>query len=166
MTRPRLEACYFAGADRRWERMARVLAMTAQEQCRGWDVNVEAIQPGAVAMRSTLPRTIAANTRKLERWTELVTASQDGDRLLLMDADTMVLRPIDDVWDEAFDLAYTTRHSGRFPLNGGVLFVRVSHGIRAFFARWCDENTRMLHDRAHHATWQRRYAGINQAAFG
>lgn len=167
MSPPRLEACYFPGAhDKGWVRLSRVLDLTAREQCQGWSVNVEAVAPGAAAIRETRPRTIAANSRKLDRWVELVEGSADGDRLLLIDADTMVLRPLDDVWDQPFDLAYTVREACRFPLNGGVVFVRVSEAVRVFMRAWAVENATMLADRAYHTRWQMRYGGINQAAFG
>lgn len=163
---PRLEACYFAGPDRAWQRLARVLSLTATEQCPDWQIHVEAIEPGPAALRQQLPRTIAANSRKLERWTEIVEASADGDRLLLIDADTMILQPLDAVWDLPFELAYTVRDACRFPLNGGVIFVRVCEAVRVFMRAWAAENATMLVDRAHHTRWQLRYGGINQAAFG
>lgn len=90
----------------------------------------------------------------------------DGERVLLIDGDMMILHPLDDVWRSPFDLAYTIRERGSKPLNGGVVFLRISNRTRSFMTQWWRENLRFLGNKAEHAEWRRRYAGINQASFG
>ncbi len=164
-TAPCLEACCFgADPDGQWARMARVLAWTAGQHCPGWVSHIQRIRPQPMVSALGIASHVA-NTQKMEHWYTLVSAAPDGARLLLLDADTMITRPLDDVWDRDFDLAYTTKES-RFPFNSGVVFVRVTDRARAFVSAWRDENRRMLGDSAHHQTWRKRYGGINQASLG
>lgn len=166
MTAPRLEACYF-GPDRVWARMAYVLAHTAAQHCPGWRVHVERFDPKPLHHRQDSQMAID-NTQKLDRWAEIVEASDDGDRLLLIDADTMIVRPLDPVWDLEFDVAITARQFGGLgPLNGGVVFLRISPHVKAFFRSWRDVNDRMFHDYlGFHREWKKQYGGMNQAALG
>jgi hypothetical protein len=164
--KPRLEACYFGdGADGEWPRLARVLAYTAARHCPGWDTRVLALSPPPRTLDPFAADHSRSNTWKLDHWCSLVEQAEDGTPLLLMDADIVILRPLDDVWQKPFDVAYTTR-PGAFPFNGGVVFVRVSDAARTFFRVWGEENRRMFVDRLYHRTWKRKYGGMNQAAFG
>lgn len=164
--KPILEACYFgADPDQVWARMVRVLRFTAETYCPNWVIHVHQIQPEP--MRSALGiQSHVHNTQKMEHWYRVVTGAPDGARLLLLDADMMILRPLDDVWDRDFDLAYTVKPQERFPFNSGVVFLRVSDRTRAFVAEWRRENRRMLGDSRHHQVWRKQYGGINQAALG
>lgn len=161
MSAPRLEACYFNPPGCHYDRLARVLEHSARARCPGWSVNVRQIATPALHDAG------GANKRKLDEWTALVATAADGERLLLIDADTMILRPLDDVWAQGFDVAYTTKPGDRLrPFNAGVVFVRVTAQARAFMAAWRDENTRLYLDRRARAEWAAKYAGHNQAALG
>ena len=164
MNRPRLEACYF-GDSAQWERMATVLRMTAETQCPEWKVSVRRILPEPRTSALGLAPSVA-NTQKLDEWCRIIGTAANGDRILLIDADTAILRPLDDVWEREFDLAYTTRRRARTPFNGGVLFVRVSPVVRRFFVEWAAENNKMLADGEYHRQYRLKYFGLNQAAFG
>ncbi len=160
----RLEACYFGGAS--WDRLAHVLRHTARVHCSGWAVNVERITPQQRQSPLGVPGHVH-NTQKLDWWAGRVVAAADGDRLLLIDADTMIMRPLNDVWDRDFSFAYTTKPSGsRYPFNGGVIFVRVDEASRRFFAEWHRENLRLLRNPVEHQAWRAVYGGCNQAALG
>lgn len=161
---PRLEACYF-GTDANWQRMAAVLRWTAVEQCGTWNIQVRHVQPRRHRSDASR-RSNVSNTQKFEEWCRIVAEAPDGERVLLIDADTAILRPLEDIWVQPFDLAYTVKPGARFPFNGGVIFLRVSPAVRALFARWWEENIRMLHDATYHAPFRKRYGGLNQAAFG
>jgi hypothetical protein len=161
---PRLEACYFGAVESMWWRLARVLAYTAAEHCTDWQVQVRPIVPPRLQSALGIPSHVH-NTQKMEHWHRIITEAADGECLLLMDADTMILRPLDDVWTQNFDLGYTTKET-RFPFNSGVVFVRVSPRVRAFVSEWRAENLRMLGDARHHQVWRKQYGGINQAALG
>lgn len=165
MSQPRLEACYFpAPSDSRWTRLAMALRASALMHCTGWTVNIRAIRPSHAQSAIGLRRH-ATNTQKLDHWTAQVVAAADGEQLLLMDADTVVLRPLDDLWEQAFDLAYTVRPPrAKFPLNGGVVGVRVSDRTRAFLTAWAEGNRRLLGERTGAYDWARRFGGVNQAS--
>lgn len=171
----RLISCFFcpAGEPRAWERFARVLETTARRHNPAWSIEVAEIpmEPRA----GGLDGYYRANTLKLDYWVAQVLAATNGDELALLDADMMVLGPLDDVWRQPFDLAITMRDLREpsvraivhgFPLNAGVVFLRISSRVRDFIAAWGQENRRMLEDRPHHHRWQRRYGGINQSALG
>ncbi len=161
----RLVACFF---DRRplgpFARMARVLEMTAQTHCADWTIAVERLPledrraPSGVDAH-------AHNTQKLERWVESAIAQPDGTEVLLIDADTMILRAIDSVWDEPFDLAYTVK-AAPFPFNLGVMFWRINARTRPVLQAWREENAALFAESQRDQTWRRAYGGINQAAFG
>lgn len=161
-----LYACYFgAGLRDQWPRLARVLAHTAAQHCPGWTVQIEAI--ARPRPQGRVSAGYIDNTHKLDRWDAVAAAASDGTQLLLMDADTIILRPLDSVWALPFDVAYTVRPAtSRFPLNAGVIFLRVSDRTRAFLRAWRDENRAMLQDAARHQPWRKRCGGINQAALG
>jgi len=164
--KPVLEACYFgADPDHLWVRMATVLRFTAETYCPNWTIQVRNIRPEPMRSALGIPSHVH-NTQKMEHWYHVVTGAPDGARLLLMDADMMILRPLDDVWDRDFDLAYTVKPQERFPFNSGVVFLRVSDRTRAFVEEWRRENRRMLGDSRHHQVWRKQYGGINQAALG
>jgi hypothetical protein len=145
--------------------MARVLEFTARRHCPGWEVEVQRINPAP--RRSPLGiASHAHNTMKMDAWADVIAAAVDGERILLIDSDTMVLRPLDDVWDAEFDLAYTVKTTSRFPFNSGVVFLRVGEASRQFAAAWQRENVRLLEAPQEHQRWRRTYGGCNQAALG
>lgn len=162
----RLDACYFGpGAKGEWARMATVLERSAREHCPEWERRIAKIQPAPLRSALDIPSHVA-NTQKMVEWARVVETATDGDEILLMDVDMVILRPLDDVWAQPFDYAYTVKPTTRYPFNSGVVFVRVSERIRAFFRVWCAENLRMLGDRDRHMPWRKKYGGINQAALG
>lgn len=161
--KPRIESVWFGG--KRYERMARVFRATAETHCAGWDVNLRQADEQQLACHSSARQGHVANTQKLEDWNDTVQAAPAGARLLLIDADMFFVNPIDDIWEQDFDIAYTVRHSV-LPFNLGVIFVRVSAPARAFFAAWTAENRHMLQKKAVHRLYRSRFGGINQASFG
>lgn len=164
----RLEACYFDedGSIRggRWARMAAVLERTAAEHCAGWTRKIDRLGPARLGVAGVPGH--KANTHKLRHWVRIISAAPDHDQILLIDADTMILRPLEDVWRWEFDLAFTEK-THVFPFNLGVLFVRVNAKTRQFFGQWLEENERLFHAGEDGARkWRRQYGGINQSAFG
>lgn len=160
----RLVSCYFDGLGINWPRMARVLAYTAGLHCPGWQLALTQLAPPV--RRFTENTNHLANTAKLAHWCDAVSAAADGDELLLIDADTFIVRPLDDLWESPFDVAYTVRPPGYpMPLNAGVIFLRASPTTQRFMVAWRERNQQMLRDRALLARWW-KYRGINQAALG
>lgn len=163
----RLESVYYDMPGRsEFRRMARVLAFTAAQHCRDWQIRIEAIPAATPGTGTGVPQHVA-NTHKLAVWCDRVAAAEDGARLLLLDTDTFLTRPIDEIWQRPFDLAYATKRRP-YPFNLGVLFIRVSPATRAFFEAWRTENDALFApaDPPVMRAWRAQYGGINQAAFG
>lgn len=113
-----------------------------------------------------LPIGLTTNTKKLEYWIRLMDEAKDGERLIFMDCDMLVLGDMEEAFDrKQFDIGYTVRQSG-FPLNGGVLFVNVNPSSREFMHLWKKANDDMFADPTLLGPWRRKYAGMNQASFG
>lgn len=160
---PRIEAIWFGNGI--YERMAKVFLATATAHCPNWRVNLRRVDRVHLERHRFANDSHADNTQKMEQWNATVQNSRDGDRILLVDADTFFVNPIDDIWGREFDIAYTVKQA-KFPFNSGVMFVRVTETTKAFFSDWAEENRRMLASSGAHAPWRRKYGGINQAAFG
>ncbi len=112
---------------------------------------------------------VVTNTFKLDKWVEIL--ENETENVCFSDCDMMMVSPIDDVWEYDFDVAYTYRRkwkeTGRgIPYNGGVVFARPTKKSLDFFKRWAEVNREMVNDPAFHAEWRKKYAGMNQSAFG
>lgn len=167
MASPILASVYFGSgaAGEEFRRMARALEYSALRHAPAWRLEIHAVPP-ATGYRSTLGVPAHEhNSAKLDRWRDVIRTAADGDRVLLLDVDTMITGPLDVVWDSPFDLAYTVC-ADRLPLNAGVVFVRVSDRTRGFLEQWAAVNRSFLADAAALRPWRIRYAGINQAALG
>lgn len=171
----RLESVWFHAPDgphpEAWYgRHARVLEYSARKNSPGWTVNVQKIgtpRPRTVARRGGSTAGYVYNTWKLEHWLLAVENAAEGELMLLIDADTMVLRPLDAIQDIPFDVAITEKRGiTRLPLNGGVLFLRVNARSRAFMRAYWDWNLRLLGNSVLHNRYWATYAGMNQAALG
>lgn len=158
----RIVGCYFGIRD--WGRLAAVFRLTAAAHCPGWVVELTEVPVPAQQQQRRQKDT--ANTLKLEHWAAAVARADDGDELLLIDADTAFIRSIDAIWHQPFDLAYTTKPGAALPFNAGVMFLRVSARTRAFMAQWLTENRRLYHDKIAHDPLKATYGGMNQAALG
>lgn len=161
---PRLESLYFGAEGSRYARMARVLDYTARRHCPNWAINVRAVEPEPVQglQRETL---LVVNTQKLDLWCRTIIEAPVGDRICLMDSDTLLVNGLDDAWDLDFDFAYTVRDY-IIPINAGVLFVRVTPETKAFMQRWSDVNAAMYADVPYHLQWKEKYGGMTQASLG
>jgi hypothetical protein len=176
MSAPKLYSCWFDASTvagpwpASWyARHAAVLERSARENIPGWTIDVREIAPppNLHAARPGNKSAYIYNSHKLRDWLEVTESCADGDRLLLIDADTMVLRSLDPVWDSEFDVAYTIKRDvTRLPINAGVVFLRVNARSRAFMRAWLDWNMRLLGSAALHTKYWAKYAGMNQAALG
>lgn len=160
---PRIESVWFGGE--RYERLAKVFEATARRHCQDWTITVRRVSEQALPRHRSANQGHVANTQKLDHWNDIVQEAPNGARILLIDADTVILHPIDDIWEQGFDIAYTTKRS-QFPFNLGVIFVRISEPVKAFFAAWAAQNCRMLTHKVIHRQYRDRFGGINQASFG
>ncbi len=165
---PILAACYFNAKreqDGQYDRLARVLTYSAQRHCPTWTIRIEPISPTLQTPCTGNP-SHAWNTAKLNWWDDVVQQAPDGTPVVLMDADTVILRPLDPIWALPFDLAYTARALTRLPLNGGVVALRVSDRTKAVMRAWRAVNDEMMREPKRHTPYHVKYAGMNQASFG
>jgi hypothetical protein len=134
----------------RYARLARVLRYTATRCLPDWTLAVESSSSSRLLdaynqADGDEPLPPGAQLDKMKVWRQALRAAPDGAEVLLIDADTVILRTLDDVWRESFDIAYTTHapdHSP-WPLNAGVLFVRATPVTRACVAEWYHGIARM-----------------------
>ncbi len=88
---------------------------------------------------------------------------------VFVDADTIFLRDVSELFTDEFDLAIGQRPNWgdrRVRYNGGVILFRPTQAATTFMARWIRVDTEMLHDQIFHMKWHRRYNGQNQSSFG
>jgi hypothetical protein len=142
--------------------MARILAASVREN---W--------PGAIAEIITLsrPARIPGHTRATSNWVqkwlawkEIVDHQQEAD-FVLMDADMLVLRPLDAAFDAApFDVCATEQPTN-CPISTGVVFVRPGEAARRFFSAVWDEVQRLLIHKGDLIRENRTHGGIDQSAY-
>ncbi len=161
---PRL-ITFYEGAD--YARMARVLAYTAAQHCPQWD---RRILDAALFTQgeTTVHQRVKLDTAKLLKWCEAVDEAPDGTPMLLADADLMICRTLDDLWDRPFDVAVTMRDPKRtrLPLNAGVIFVRATPQTRAFLHAWYT-TTQPLRQSVERTKWAIQHFGAcDQAGLG
>jgi hypothetical protein len=158
-----LASVWFGGSE--FGRMARVLETSARSWCPSWDVRVRQVtRPEFSGPRSSQAQ--IDNGWKLTLWTQIVNAEPDGSQVLIVDADTFVVGNLDELWETEFDFAYTGREQSRFPLNAGVIAVRVNDASRAFMSAWSARDKSFFNNDAARMPWRERYGGYNQASLG
>jgi hypothetical protein len=157
----------------RYRRMADVLKLSCAENYPDGRLSIHLVDCAdkelfAMARRKCERRFIE-NARKMKYHAQIIRAAADGELLCMLDCDMMVLRPLEPMPSDDFDLAYTPRPAGsNFRINTGVYWVRVSNALKSFVDAWEHAVQEMLKDEALHHEWrvQHRYGGIHQAAFG
>ncbi len=88
---------------------------------------------------------------------------------VFVDADTVFLRDVSELFNSTFDVAIGRRPAGgrrRVKYNGGVVLFCPTEAARAFMARWVSIDRKMLQDHDFHMKWHRKYNGQNQSSFG
>lgn len=106
------------------------------------------------------------NTVKLYQWVKEIQSCKDGENVLLLDCDMLVIGDLKEIFKKEFDVAYTVRANSKYPVNGGAIYVKVNERSRKFFDRFYEINKKMLDNPEFHQEWRNKYAGMNQAAFG
>ena len=151
--------------NRSYERMHRVWEYTAKKNSPCEAVDTLWIDPP----KNTDPRRTSfdANYVKLKAWVDYCNKYPEED-IVLMDADMMVMRPLQEVFDRhKFDCAFTVRDQiGRLTINGGVVYVRGTAKAREIMDLWgvCDK--KLYLNPKLHQTYRSKYAGMNQSSWG
>lgn len=159
---PRLVA-FYEGPP--YDRMARVLAYTAAQHCPGWQIQIEGVTLYSPNQKSVDAR-CRRDTFKLNRWVTTVEEAPEGTPIMLIDADMMIRRSLDDIWDRPFDVAYTVRDKTRtgLPLNAGLIFARATVPARRFLRAWYTAAVVIKASPAKMQTAKRYYGAGEQAA--
>jgi len=148
-----------------YEKLLRVFEQSVKENDPKNDVVVKRISPPKVKSKQCF----SSNTLKLGVWVEEMEKLPEGHEICFIDCDMMVLKPSDDVFKNDFDICYTKRprpQNSRLPVNGGVIFCKNNECSRHFMRHFRIINDKMYNDRKFHERWRKKYAGMNQAAFG
>jgi len=126
------------------------------------------VDPGEPASGNTaMPKYAKPNHHKLKIWRDLVTDNIGRD-IVLIDADTLVLKDLRPAFNHDFDIAFTIKKGNRIPMdiNAGVVFVRCSERTADFFNMWCDKDDEIFNDRKKFNAAQKLARGQNQASLG
>jgi hypothetical protein len=166
----RLAAVVFANSNGRsdYTRLSRALERSVAANSPRTPIDITRVTPDdtlAAQRPDPADAGLVANARKVVAWNEIVQAAPDGEALLLLDCDTLVLGDLE--IEPAAAITYTARPSwARLPFNAGVILVRGGSPARHFFADWTAENLRLLSDRSGHRPLRQKFGGLNQAALG
>lgn len=110
-------------------------------------------------------RNFKYNSTKLEIWRDYIRKADEP--VIFADCDMLCMQPAYSAFDPEFDVAFTARtRTTRIPMNGGIVFARPTEKAINFFDKWLEINNKMLVDEKFHYAWRKKYAGMNQAAFG
>lgn len=105
------------------------------------------------------------NTEKLQAWYDYLGRAEDD--VIFLDCDMVMNYPVWDAFEPDFDVGYTARTKiNRIPMNGGVMLAKNTALARSWYREMLTTNIKMYADEEFHNKWRRRYAGMNQSAFG
>jgi hypothetical protein len=101
---------------------------------------------------------------KIRGWRDEVRGMDDGNQVLLLDADTLVLRDPVAAFGEPFDVAHCP-NAGVPWCNTGVVFLRVSPVTRRLMSIWADRTGYWAQDVTRTERATKRDGSTDQAAF-
>jgi hypothetical protein len=89
---------------------------------------------------------IELSSQKMNLWNQIVNRTEDGQTLVLMDCDMLICRDLKKVFRKDFNLAFTVKNdsSTLFPLNTGIVFLKMKSSTRSIMDRWYKETCRIL----------------------
>ena len=83
--------------------------------------------------------TVAKISGKVRFFYDALRGLRDESRVVFIDCDTLVLRPLDWVFNSnEFDIAVTWKPAG-YPLNSGVLLARSTASTKRFLLQWSEQ---------------------------
>lgn len=158
----------FADAGTRYFRMAEVLQRSAK--VHGVDVTINTIKDTDEELEGKLHGSYYQNCRKTKHHANLIASHADGDVVVLLDADMLVLRPLAVELLEALgdkDIAITYRPASHpFMLNSGFIATRVSGLTKQLHQAWSQRAAEMVQEPRLYHRFRHRYGGVNQSALG
>lgn len=143
--------------------MAKVLAASVREN---WPAaKFELIELRRPERIKGHPRHTANWVQKWNAWTDIVMqAPKEADGIILMDADMLVLKPMESAFEDDFDVCATEQPSN-CPISTGVIFVRPTCGAQRMFAAVQEEISRLLANKPELMKLNHTHGGIDQSAY-
>jgi len=138
-------------------RFADVLEYSINQHCTGHKILRDEIPPApkVINVRQTGPNNLA----KISEWEKVV--QQSNEPVMLLDADALVLRDVSDIWEKDFDVAYC-RRPGKYPIIGGVLFIKPTKAAKEFCSKWLKKATRIFCKPTRANELFSKYGGLSQ----
>lgn len=157
----------FADAGVQYAQMALVLSASAYEH--GTMICIRNIHDTDKELHGNLRGTYYQNCRKTKHHAELIGQHKDGDVVVLMDADMLVLRALEPALLDSLgscDIGITHRPPGHgFKINTGLVVTRVSNLTRRFHLAWAERAAQMVQEPRLYRQFASQYGGVNQSAF-
>ena len=146
-----------------YARLASVFEKSVAENCPAAELTILTMDtPRAVKKNKGM----TSNYEKFKLWNSFIQDQREGEHVILMDVDMMMLGDMRPAFNEDFDIAITQRTSTSWPYNGGVVFVKVNDRSKAFIAKWGEIDEQMYRDDAFHDPYKKKYKGQNQSSLG
>ena len=106
--------------------------------------------------------TVAKISGKVRFFYDALRGLRDESRVVFIDCDTLVLRPLDWVFNSnEFDIAVTWKPAG-YPLNSGVLLARSTASTKRFLLQWSEQTQELLSDSEKERFATRGFGGADQ----
>lgn len=147
----------------RYDRLLSVFRKSAEVNCPAAEVVVERIDPPKKTKRKI---GLSSNWHKFKVWNRFVQDQRNGEHVILMDADMLILGDMRPAFSHEFDIGLTVRTKANWKYNGGVVFVKVSEATKDFLRTWGEIDERMYLDEKFHAPYSKKYKGQNQSSLG
>lgn len=152
------------GESNDYDRLAAVFAKSVELNCPAAELTIARID-APTEVKSA--KGMTSNHSKFKVWERFVSEQSDGEHVVLMDVDMMVLGDLRPAFKLAnFDIGLTRRTTTKWPYNGGVIFVRVNQKSKAFIQTWGQIDDQMYREPAMHDPYKLVYKGQNQASLG
>ena len=103
---------------------------------------------------------------KMVIWSRAIKEIKDG-KICFLDSDTLILKDVSPFFKNKFDVAFTAKNE-IFPLNTGVMLVRKSEMVEAFFEEWKSKTIGILKNdklKAQANSLKYPYGGPDQMSF-
>lgn len=108
-------------------------------------------------------------SRKIDFWHHALQEIK-SDRIVFMDCDMMLLRPMDKFFDYSYDIGYTYKTEAdeglKWLLNTGILLVNNRENANRYFLKWSKRVTEILSDSQMTEKGIKGWGAADQAALG
>lgn len=151
-----------------YERLGAVFAKSVELNCPSAELTIERIKAPTSLKKNY---GLSSNHHKFKVWNDYIQAQRDGEHVVLMDVDMLVLHDLRSAFRDDFDIGLTVRTSvgwgkNGIAYNGGVVFVKVNPIAKSFVQMWGEIDDKMYKDPKLHDPYNKVYKGQNQASLG